>query len=163
YHVIASRDGYNFEPGDLGLAFMSENLNLSFTARPTNPRPIKDFDGDGRTDLVVYRPSEGTWYVRNSQTGSVRAERFGLAGDLPMAADLTGDSWPDMAVFRPSSGTWYWLNNRDNEMHAMQFGLSGDVAIPADYDGDGRLEPAVYRGGTWYIASPDSSANAFQF
>ena len=29
-------------------------------------RSVSDFDGDGKTDLAVFRPEEGGWYVRHS-------------------------------------------------------------------------------------------------
>ena len=38
-----------------------------------------DYDGDGATDVAVYRPSTGTWHVRNQFS-----LRFGNAGDEPL-------------------------------------------------------------------------------
>ena len=35
-----------------------------------NDKPvIADFDGDGKTDVAIYRSSEGGWYVRFSSVG----------------------------------------------------------------------------------------------
>jgi hypothetical protein len=37
-----------------------------------------DYDGDGRADVAVFRPSTGMWYVRGIFNRS-----WGLAGDIP--------------------------------------------------------------------------------
>ena len=38
-----------------------------------------DYNGDGRTDLAVWRPADGTWYVRG-----VAATAWGASGDVPV-------------------------------------------------------------------------------
>ena len=70
-----------------------------------------DFDGDGRADLGVFRPSSGTWFLRLSSAQysiyATKTIRWGQAGDVPMPGDYDGDGKTDVAVFRPSTGVWY--------------------------------------------------------
>lgn len=106
-----------------------------------------DFDGDGRADQAVFRPSDRTWYLLGSEVGFAAAQ-FGLNSDIIAPADFDGDRKTDIAVFR--NGVWYWLNSSDGGFNALQFGVTGDVPVSADYTGDGRAEPAVYRAGDWY-------------
>jgi hypothetical protein len=50
-----------------------------------------DYDGDGKSDISVWRPSDGVWYIIQSQSSSVRAQGWGLAGDKLTPADFDGD------------------------------------------------------------------------
>ena len=125
--------------------------------------PSGDFDGDGRTDVGVFRPSTGGWYVLQSSTGNTSSVGYswGLSTDVPQPGDYDGDGKTDPTVFRPSTGGWYVLKSSTNytTSFGVFWGLSTDVPMPGDYDGDGRTDPAIYRPSTGLWAMLKSSVN----
>jgi hypothetical protein len=116
-----------------------------------------DFDGDRRTDISVFRPDNGAWYIQKSNGSGYIITQFGLATDIPTPADFDGDGKTDQAVFRPPDGTWHTLT-KAGVYTARQFGSTGDIPAAADFNGDGKADLAVYRPstGVWYIANSDS-------
>ena len=113
-----------------------------------------DFDGDRKTDLGIFRPGPGEWWINRSSNGGTFVTTFGVATDRIAAADFTGDGRADVAFWRPLSGQWFILRSEDSSFFAFPFGANGDVPVPADYDGDGRADAAVFRpsSNTWFIS-----------
>ncbi|MBP6002216.1 MAG: VCBS repeat-containing protein [Pyrinomonadaceae bacterium] len=59
-----------------------------------------DYDGDGKTDIAVFRPngvSGAEWWIRRSSNSTVFATQFGSTTDKAVPADYTGDGKADIA------------------------------------------------------------------
>ena len=123
-----------------------------------------DFDGDGKTDLTVFRRANSSWLVRRSSDGGTRTQQWGAPGDIPVPGDYDGDGKTDFAVWRRSEGTWYVIQSSNGSIVTRQWGAPGDVPVPGDYDGDGRTDFAVWRRttGTWYVIQSSSGAMTSQ-
>jgi hypothetical protein len=141
------------------------NFNVTQQGGASRKAPF-DFDGDGKTDASVFRPSDGSWWYLRSSDSQSRVFSFGVSSDKIAPVDFTGDGRADIAVFRQSNGSWYIQRSEDNSFFSFPFGTSGDIPAPADFDGDGRADAAVFRpsNATWYISrSSDNGTSFIQF
>jgi hypothetical protein len=129
-----------------------------------------DFDGDGITDIAVYRSTTGEWLIHRSSDGGLTDVVWGSPGhgDVPAPADYDGDARTDIAVYRGTTGEWFILRSSDAGLTYLTWGSPADrdVPVPDDFDADGRADVAVYRPATseWLIArSSDGGATTLQW
>jgi hypothetical protein len=106
-----------------------------------------DLNGDGRTDMVLYRPSDGLWYSglttpagALSWAGAMTLQ-FGSADFLPLLGDMNGDGRDDLVIYNKTNGRWVTgltapggiLTNIGSELYGPY--LPGDIPLVGDVGG----------------------------
>jgi hypothetical protein len=127
-----------------------------------------DFDGDGRSDIGVFRSSTHEWWLNQSTLGT-NVTLFGNGTDNFTPADFDGDGLTDVAIWR--SGTtpkFFILESSTRTVRTETFGLTGDdPRVVADWDGDGVADLAVYRPGPqgtfFYLGSANNPNHNITF
>ncbi len=134
----------------------SENafIKSNFDDVMTGGSPVmSDFDMDSRTDIGIYRPSTGSWFIIPSSTGVPYGVAWGSSTDIPIPGDYDGDGKADIAIFHPSTGSWFIIPSSTGVAYGVAWGSSSDIPVPGDYDGDGKADIAIFHPGTgsWFI------------
>jgi hypothetical protein len=127
-----------------------------------------DWNGDGVTDVGVFRAKTGTWYLDQgnvSWNGSpiIAPFQFGAAGDTAVVGNWLGGATDYVGVFRQSTGQWFLSKTNTNYSSAnaftLAFGTSGDIPLIGQWRGDGVDYVAVFRAktGQWYLDMAQAS------
>ena len=130
---------------------------------PPGPRATRgDYDGDGKADLAIFRPSTGAWQILTSSAKlAATPVVWGTMTDIPVPGDYDGDRTTDIAFYRPSLGLWSIRESSSKDPAPRDLFFMGDqgaVPVPGDYDGDGKTDPAFYSPatGSWKVLKSSS-------
>ena len=126
---------------------------------------FNDYDGDGVSDLAVYDPVAGMWYITDAAGHWTHfGIHWGGPGLTPVPGDCNGDGKSDLAVYGEAGGNWYITDvNGTWSSFGMIWGGPGLGPVSGDYDGDGQSDLAVYHQATgcWYITDVNGRWNLF--
>ncbi|MBV9957802.1 MAG: CHRD domain-containing protein [Acidobacteria bacterium] len=135
---------------------------------------VSDFDGDGRSDITVFRQSANTFYILRSLTNTLEADLFGSGtGDnfLNNTADFDGDGRADALIIKLDAtghAVWSILQSATNTVRTVVWGdfnaAASDSLAPGDYDGDGIEDIATFRRttGVWNIIQSSNGQQRFE-
>lgn len=156
WYILTSATNYDHKK-----AFM-----IQWGLKEFNDTPLMGhIDSDDMEDLIIWRPTNGMWYILKSSTNYDPSQAFivqwgsGKSNDIPLLGDIDGDKLDDLIIWRPISGEWYILKSSTNYNYTkasiirLGNGRLEDKPLVGDIDGDGKDDLAIWRpvNGTWYI------------
>jgi hypothetical protein len=104
---------------------------------------IGDWDGTGISNVGIFRPSTGEWFLDRNGNGRWDGcnldqclSGFGQEGDRPVAGDWNATGPSKIGVFRPHVGEWFLDVNGNGhwdgasvDKYITNFGQEGDLPV----------------------------------
>lgn len=115
-----------------------------------------DWNGDGRVDMLVYRPGTEAAYLYEN-TGAARMRQLPTRFRLPvgketqvLAGDSNADGYDDLILYEPLQGVWrVWESDGNGDMRPLSaaygpWARGKRLAWTADFDGNGTADIASF-------------------
>jgi PKD repeat protein len=128
---------------------------------PGDIQVIGDWNGDGKDDIGIFRPSSGIWSLDsngdNTYNSGVKTPKIfrGEAGWTPLVGDWNGSGTTKIGVYKTGTvyldynGNGVWDSGSDK---GYNFGLTSDfIPVVGDWNGDGKTKLGFYRWGYWSL------------
>ena len=107
-----------------------------------------DYDGDLKADIAVFHPTDHSFHILQSKTGTERVVRFSnIAALMPVVADYDGDGKADPAVSNTTGTAWWLTPDTATPTYVFTsptFATANGYPVVADYDGDKKADLALY-------------------
>jgi hypothetical protein len=122
---------------------------------------VGDWNGDGITEIGIYRSSIYTWYLDYDgdtiyDPAVDISQANGFAGCIPVVGDWSGNGRDKIGVY--FDGQWY-LDANGNfawdgspaDTFVVSFGVAGMLPVVGDWNGSGIDRIGCYFNGDWYL------------
>lgn len=136
-----------------------------------DPSVVGDYDGDGKADIAIYRPTStpfSNMFIYkgslNNPSGNLTYIYFGSGFNMvPVKGDFDGDGKRDVCIQTlVQSGLFVQFvlrRSSDGGIEYINWGKQGDSVFTGDYDGDGKSDFVAQRNNgsqlEWYILERD--------
>jgi len=115
------------------------------------PMVVGDFNGDGKTDVMMWRDSSKSWTVNLSTGSGFNGQEWkGMWGsDGPMVVgDFNGDGKTDVMMWRDSSKSWTVNLSTGSGFNGQEWkgawGSDGPI-VSGDFNGDHKTDVMMWR------------------
>lgn len=130
-----------------------------------------DLNVDGKTDLVLYRPTDGTVYIAlsNGAGFSYHYQLYNSGFTAFKIGDVNGDGNPDFVLYNSTNALGYLLlgdgTGNFTFSNSLFFGSGFDYVELRDVNGDGKQDVILYRtsDGTNYTSISNLSTYGFAY